>query len=56
MTNEILICPKCKTYTLKKTCPKDRTKTVTVKPAKYSPEDKWGKYRRIAKKNEKYRG
>ena len=26
-------------------------KTVTQKPAKYSPDDKWGKYRRAAKKS-----
>ena len=25
------------------------SKAVTTRPAKYSPEDKWGKYRRIAK-------
>lgn len=27
-------------------------KTISPKPAKYSPEDKYGKYRRIAKKQQ----
>ena len=46
MAKEILKCPVCQEYTLKKShC----TKTITIKPAKYSPVDKWGKYRRLAK-------
>ena len=28
------------------------TKTIDVKPAKYSPEDKYGKYRREVKKEQ----
>jgi H/ACA ribonucleoprotein complex subunit 3 len=32
------------------TCPKCGEKTNSTKPAKFSPEDKWGKYRRMAKK------
>jgi rRNA maturation protein Nop10 len=27
-------------------------KTIAPKPAKYSPEDKYGKYRRMAKKQQ----
>ncbi len=45
MAKSILICPKCHTYTLKDThCD---TKTITVKPAKFSPEkeEKYSKYR-----------
>lgn len=46
----ILFCTKCKTYTMKEThCD---VKTISKKPAKYSPEDKYGKYRRIAKKQQ----
>lgn len=44
MAKEILKCQKCGVYTLKKIhCKK---KTITTKPPKYSPEDKYGKYRR----------
>lgn len=48
---KILKCPKCSTFTLKDMCPKCSTKTINPKPAKYSPEDKYGKYRRLAKKD-----
>ena len=51
MIKEILKCKKCNTYTLKKTCPKCKEKTITIKPAKFSIEDKYGKYRRIYKKS-----
>jgi len=44
----ILFCKKCNTYTMKEEhC---GVKTISNKPAKYSPEDRFGKYRRIAKK------
>jgi len=51
MKKEVLKCPKCKTYTFKDTCPSCSTTTTTPKPARYSPLDKWGKYRRIEKKS-----
>lgn len=44
----ILKCSECGAFTMKQEhCGK---KTLSPKPAKYSPEDKYGKYRRIAKK------
>lgn len=44
MAKEILKCQVCNSYTLKKIhC---NQKTITTKPAKYDPEDKYGKYRR----------
>tara|TARA_Y100000310_G_C20104725_1_gene544402 strand:- start:202 stop:363 length:162 start_codon:yes stop_codon:yes gene_type:complete len=46
---KILKCPKCSEYTMQETCSKCNKKTINPKPAKYSPEDKYGKYRRIAK-------
>ena len=49
MSKEILFCKKCHVYTLEKTCPKCNEKTISPKPGKYSPIDKYGKYRRIAK-------
>ena len=52
MSKEILFCKSCHTYTLKESCPKCNKKTVSPKPGKYSPLDPYGKYRRIAKKND----
>ena len=47
MAKEILKCPVCQEYTLKEShC----TKTITIKPAKYSPEDKYLKWRLAYKK------
>lgn len=49
----ILKCNKCKKYTLKEYCPDCNTKTISPKPAKFSPEDKWGFWRRKAKNAKK---
>ncbi|MBI2667824.1 nucleolar RNA-binding Nop10p family protein [Candidatus Woesearchaeota archaeon] len=48
----IFVCSKCGEYTLSKICQNCRLDTISVKPAKYSPEDRYGHYRRIAKKND----
>jgi|TARA_B100002003_G_C14120155_1_gene538734 H/ACA ribonucleoprotein complex subunit 3 len=47
----ILKCQDCGEYTLKEKC-KCGGKAVLAKPPKYSPEDKYGKYRRQVKKPE----
>lgn len=44
-------CPNCKQYSFKETCPKCNIKTVNPEPPSYSPEDKYGKYRRLMQKN-----
>ena len=44
-----MFCPKCLLYTMKTACPKCNTVTYDRKPPKYSPDDKYGKYRRMAK-------
>jgi H/ACA ribonucleoprotein complex subunit 3 len=50
--HEIKFCAVCKKHTLKETC--DCTmKTAPVYPVKYSPEDKYGSYRRKAKEQER---
>lgn len=49
--NEILFCRGCSEYTMEEKCPKCREKTFSPKPARYSPLDKWGKWRREAKKS-----
>jgi len=51
MKVQILKCPSCKSYSLSEACSCGR-KRVSPKPAKYSPEDKYGKYRRMAKEQE----
>ena len=43
-------CSKCSQYTIKEKC--CDVKTINPKPAKYSPEDKYGDYRRTVKKSE----
>ena len=51
MSSKILYCKTCNKYTLKETCSCGE-KTVTTRPAKFNPEDKWGKYRREYKKQQ----
>jgi H/ACA ribonucleoprotein complex subunit 3 len=38
-------CTDCKRYTLKEECPKCGHETTTVHPGKYSPDDKYARYR-----------
>jgi H/ACA ribonucleoprotein complex subunit 3 len=45
----ILKCKSCGGYTINKACPKCGKETVKPAPPKYSPEDKYGKYRRQVK-------
>ena len=42
-------CVACKQYTFKGDCPKCNNKTVNPNPPKYSPEDKYGIWRRKLK-------
>lgn len=47
---ELLRCSKCEQYTMKKEhC---GIKTISPKPAKWKPDDKYGRLRREAKKEE----
>jgi H/ACA ribonucleoprotein complex subunit 3 len=47
MTESLLrVCRLCGRYTLASTCPVDRAETRTPHPARFSPQDRWGKYRR----------
>ncbi|MBN2566831.1 RNA-protein complex protein Nop10 [Candidatus Woesearchaeota archaeon] len=47
----ILKCRACGRYTLKEACPCGG-EAVNPKPAKYSPEDHYAKYRREAKRED----
>ncbi len=49
MANHILKCPVCDKYTLREQC---HAKTITPLPPKLSLEDKYGKYRREARRKE----
>jgi H/ACA ribonucleoprotein complex subunit 3 len=43
---EIKKCKKCGIYSLKGECPNCGSNTVNPNPGGFSPEDKYGKYRR----------
>jgi H/ACA ribonucleoprotein complex subunit 3 len=51
MANALMrYCPACRDYTLKDVCPRCGGKAVQNTPAKFSPEDNYGEYRRKLKK------
>ena len=50
--NEILKCKECNKYTISKQCICGG-KAVSPQPPKYSPQDKYAKYRRKAKESER---
>jgi len=52
MTKHILQCPECKSFTIKSECETCKVSSVSIKPPKYSPEDKYGQYRRSIKEPE----
>jgi len=52
MAKKILKCQNCGTYTMKGKCPDCKGKAVNIIPAKFSPEDKYGKYRRAGKQKD----
>jgi H/ACA ribonucleoprotein complex subunit 3 len=39
-------CPSCGRYTLELICVDCKVKTIEIIPVKFSPEDKYGEYRR----------
>lgn len=50
---QIRTCPACNEYTMRETCNKCGLKTQNIIPPRYSPEDKYGKYRREIKQKER---
>jgi H/ACA ribonucleoprotein complex subunit 3 len=53
MSGHIRRCKTDNTYTLSDVCPKCGEATVSAHPARFSPEDRYGEYRRrAAKKSE----
>ncbi|MDD3977116.1 RNA-protein complex protein Nop10 [Methanomicrobium antiquum] len=51
MSRKIKSCPKDGTYTLSSECPVCGGKTGVAHPPRYSPQDRFGKFRRVTKKN-----
>ncbi|HLC95909.1 MAG TPA: RNA-protein complex protein Nop10 [Candidatus Nanoarchaeia archaeon] len=45
----ILACRSCGIYTLQAVCPKCGNPSINPAPARYSPDDKYGSYRRTVK-------
>lgn len=50
MRTLLMRCASCEGYTLRAACPKCGSPTVMAMPAKFSPEDRYGEYRRRLKK------
>jgi len=46
MRSKILKCTACGRYTLKEICPLCGAPAIITKPARFSPDDPYGKYRR----------
>ncbi|MEM0066310.1 MAG: RNA-protein complex protein Nop10 [Sulfolobales archaeon] len=46
-------CTKCGNYTLKEQCPRCGSATIVASPPRFSPVDKYVKYRVIAKGEQK---
>jgi H/ACA ribonucleoprotein complex subunit 3 len=51
--SSLLYCKKCKAYTLDKICSKCKEKTISKNPPRFSPQDRYGEYRRKLKKLQK---
>ncbi|MFP4654574.1 MAG: RNA-protein complex protein Nop10 [Methanohalobium sp.] len=52
MGHKISKCKQCSRYTLEISCPYCGGKTVNPNPARFSPADRYGKYRRQSKQIE----
>jgi H/ACA ribonucleoprotein complex subunit 3 len=51
--SKLLYCKNCKKYTLDYICNYCNKKTISKNPPRYSPQDRYGEYRRKLKKQEK---
>ncbi|AKB55890.1 MULTISPECIES: RNA-protein complex protein Nop10 [Methanosarcina] len=50
MGQKIRKCKNCGRYTLREICPVCGEKAFSPNPARFSPQDPYGRYRRMAKK------
>ena len=51
--SKLRYCKNCKNYTLDKICSVCKENTVSKNPPRFSPQDKYGEYRRKLKKLER---
>lgn len=49
---KVLRCGECGSYTLGERCPACGGESVSPKPARFSPEDRYGRYRRMLKRDQ----
>ncbi|MBN1109528.1 MAG: RNA-protein complex protein Nop10 [Methanomassiliicoccales archaeon] len=49
MKTTLRFCERCREYTLKEECPRCGSRTSTPIPPRYSPDDRYGAYRRMAR-------
>ncbi|MGM5488806.1 MAG: nucleolar RNA-binding Nop10p family protein [Nanobdellota archaeon] len=52
MARHILYCWTCNEYTISESCPTCSSPAVTVRPPKYSPDDRYAEMRRKLKEEE----
>ncbi|HSV42866.1 MAG TPA: RNA-protein complex protein Nop10 [Methanomassiliicoccales archaeon] len=50
MKTSLRKCGACKEYTLQETCPRCGARTDVPIPPRFSPDDRYGKYRRMLRK------
>jgi len=50
MRTSLRKCPECQEYTLGEICHRCGSKTIVPIPPRYSPEDRYGEYRRRLRK------
>ncbi|MBI0583344.1 MAG: RNA-protein complex protein Nop10 [Methanomassiliicoccus sp.] len=50
MRTSLRKCPRCVEYTLSDQCPRCGSRTDTPIPPRFSPEDRYGEYRRRLRK------
>ncbi|TLZ51256.1 MAG: RNA-protein complex protein Nop10 [Methanobacteriota archaeon] len=50
MRTQMRVCREDRTYTLRDACPRCGSPTVAPLPPRYSPEDRYGSYRRRLKR------
>ncbi|MCX6650581.1 MAG: RNA-protein complex protein Nop10 [Methanomassiliicoccales archaeon] len=52
MKTTLRLCEKCREYTLKDTCPRCGAFTLVPIPSRFSPDDRYGEYRRKARQEQ----
>jgi H/ACA ribonucleoprotein complex subunit 3 len=52
MKSLLFRCDHCKRYTLQNVCPHCQQPTLNPAPPRFSPEDRYGKYRRQLRKEQ----